>query len=135
MRAFSRVLVGTLVPLLAGCAVGPDYEQPEVPVADEWQSAVEAEMSGEKPDIEKWWETLDDPLLTDLIRRAELANLDLRIAVARVAEVRALRGIAKGDYFPDLVLNGAYSRTKFSEESPIGQIIIGSGGEVTPVRR
>ena len=83
MRTFSRVLVGTLVPLLAGCAVGPDYEQPEAPVADEWQSAVEAEMSSGEPDIEVWWEALDDPLLTDFIRRAELANLDLRIAVAR----------------------------------------------------
>jgi NodT family efflux transporter outer membrane factor (OMF) lipoprotein len=117
---------------LGACKVGPDYVEPEVPTEDAWRAAVEAEMSQEEPDIEKWWESLGDSTLTDLVRRAELANLNLRIAVARVAEARALRGIAKGDLYPDLVLGGAYSYTEISENSPIGQIIVGSGGQIEP---
>jgi len=127
--AFPMVL-GLLV--VQGCKVGPDYVEPEVEITDEWLTAVEAEMSAEEPDIEKWWESLGDSALTELIRRSELANLNLQIAVARVAEARALRGIAKGDLFPDLVLEGAYSYTKLSENSPTGQIIVGSGGDVEP---
>ena len=126
------ILLGAGTLVNAACAVGPDYEQPVIPVADAWQSAVEAEMSAEEPDIERWWEMLDDSVLTDLIRRAELANLDLRRSVARVAEARALRGIARGDFFPNVVLEGAYSRTKISEESPTGQIIGGQGGDIAP---
>jgi NodT family efflux transporter outer membrane factor (OMF) lipoprotein len=117
---------------LGACKVGPDYVEPEVPTEDAWRAAVEAEMSQEEPDIEKWWESLGDSTLIDLVRRAELANLNLRIAVARVAEARALRGIAKGDLYPDLVLGGAYSYTEISENSPIGQIIVGSGGQIEP---
>jgi NodT family efflux transporter outer membrane factor (OMF) lipoprotein len=117
---------------LGACKVGPDYVQPEIDLNDDWRAAVEAEMARDEPDIERWWESLEDSTLTDLIRRAELANLDLRIAVARVAEARALRGIAKGDLYPDLVLDGAYSYTQISENSPLGQVIVGSGGEVEP---
>jgi NodT family efflux transporter outer membrane factor (OMF) lipoprotein len=122
-----------LVLALGACKVGPDYVQPEIDLNDDWHAAVEAEMSQDAPDIERWWESLEDSTLTELIRRAELANLDLRIAVARVAEARALRGIAQGDLYPNLVLDGAYSYTRISENSPLGQIIVGSGGEVEPV--
>jgi NodT family efflux transporter outer membrane factor (OMF) lipoprotein len=130
-----RFLSICLVLVLGACKVGPDYAEPEVSIKDEWRASVEAEMSQEEPDIEKWWESLEDPVLTELIRQAEIANLDLRIAVARVSEARALRGIAKGDLFPNLVLDGAYSYTRVSENSPTGQIIIGTGGEVEPVEQ
>ncbi|MGD8698000.1 MAG: efflux transporter outer membrane subunit [Gemmatimonadales bacterium] len=134
MQCFRLLLVG-LVLAIGACKVGPDYVEPEVPMKDEWRAAVEAEMSQQQPDIERWWESLDDRVLTELIRSAEVANLDLRIAVARVAEARALRGIAKGDLFPNLVLDGAYSYTELSENSPVGQIITGSGGEIEPVEQ
>jgi len=39
---------------LAGCTVGPDYEAPTVEVMDEWESAVDTELSRETPDIELW---------------------------------------------------------------------------------
>jgi len=135
MRSLIRFLaLPTVTALLAvqGCKVGPDYVEPEVEATDEWFTAVEAEMSGGEPDIERWWESLGDSTLTDLIKSAEIANLDLRIAVSRVAEARALRGIAKGDLYPDLVLEGSYSHTKLSDNSVIGQIITGEGGEVEP---
>ena len=132
MREFRGPWVVIALVAMGGCKVGPDYVQPEVQVQDEWRGAVEMEMSETEPDIEKWWESLGDTALTDLIRRAELANLDLQIAVARVAESRALRGIAKGDLFPDLVLDGAYSYRRLSENSPLGELITGQGGEVEP---
>jgi multidrug efflux system outer membrane protein len=130
-----RFLPILLVLALGACKVGPDYVEPEIPIQDEWRAAVETEMSQEEPDIERWWENLEDPALTDLIRRSEVANLDLRIAVARVAEARALRGIAKGDFFPNLVLDGAYSYTEISENSPVGQVIVGAGGTVEPTEQ
>ena len=129
----SRAMLGLFATFLAGCTVGPDYQAPTVEVMDEWESVVDAELSQETPDIELWWESLGDTVLTSLIREAELGNLDLRIAVALVAESRAARGIAKGDLYPNLVLDGAYSYTRISENSPAGQIIVGSGGSIEPV--
>jgi multidrug efflux system outer membrane protein len=53
------------------------------------------ELEDEEAPLQMWWTELQDTVLTDLIRRAELANLNLQAAVARVAEARARRGIAK----------------------------------------
>jgi len=121
-------VVGAL--LLQGCLLGPNYVTPEIETADAWRSAVAEEMQQESPPITFWWESLGDPVLTDLIRRSELANLDLKSAVARVREARAQRGIARGDYFPSVTLSGAYSYFKLSENSPAGQIIVGSGATI-----
>jgi multidrug efflux system outer membrane protein len=125
-RSFGpAAVVGAL--LLQGCLLGPNYVEPQIGTADAWRSAVAEEMSQESPPIVRWWESLGDTVLTDLIHRAELANLDLKSAVARVREARALRGIARGDYFPTITLNGAYSYFKLSENSPAGQIAAGAG--------
>lgn len=110
----------------AGCVVGPDYEAPAFEVQDQWRTNVEREMAPDDTALETWWESLNDPVLTDLIRRAELSNLDLALAVARVQEARALRGIAKGGYWPDIVLQGAFSRTQVSENGVQGSALDGS---------
>jgi outer membrane protein TolC len=102
--------------LLAGCTVGPDYEAPDYSVPDEWRTAVVEELEDEEAPLQMWWTELQDTVLTDLIRRAELANLNLQAAVARVAEARARRGIAKGGYYPDIFLGGAYSYQQLSEQ-------------------
>ena len=116
---------GMLLPLLvafAACTVGPDYEPPDLTttVPDQWHSAVETEMTADTTDLEMWWLTFNDSLLTDLIRRAEFGNLDLQAAVGRVAEARAIRGIASGKYWPDIVLGGAYNYQKISENGLTG---------------
>ena len=116
-RARSPVLLTALF-LLAACAVGPDYEPPDLTVEmvpDQWRTTVETEMAADTTDLEMWWISFNDSLLTELIKRAEFGNLDLQAAVGRVAEARAIRGVAKGGYWPDIVLGGAYSYQKLSE--------------------
>jgi NodT family efflux transporter outer membrane factor (OMF) lipoprotein len=113
--------------LLVGCTVGPDYEAPDYSVPDEWRAAVVEELEDENAPLEMWWTELQDTVLTDLIQRAELANLNLQAAVARVAEARARRGIAKGGFYPDIFLGGAYSYQKVSEKGVEG--VAGGGGD------
>lgn len=106
------------VALLAACTVGPDYEPPDLTVEtvpDRWRTTVETEMAADTTDLEMWWVSFNDSLLTELIKRSELGNLGLQAAVGRVAEARAIRGQAKGGYWPDIVLGGAYSYQKLSE--------------------
>jgi len=117
-RARLPVLLAALALLVAGCAVGPNYEPPELTVEtvpDQWRTTVETEMQADTTDLEMWWISFNDSLLTELIRRSEFGNLDLQAAVGRVAEARAIRGVAKGGFWPDIVLGGAYSYQKLSE--------------------
>lgn len=65
--------------------------------------------------IEKIVQTPDnDPLLTTLITRAMASNLELRLAVARVREVRARRGVVAPDNQPQVAASGAYTRIRRS---------------------
>jgi NodT family efflux transporter outer membrane factor (OMF) lipoprotein len=95
---------------LAGCAVGPDYEVPEYPMPDAWESAAAKDIEGEAPPIVDWWRAFNDPVLDSLMVRARAANLDLRVGVGRVAEARALRAVAGGDFWPQVQGNGDFTR-------------------------
>jgi len=137
----SRIPGGILVPipgailclfaiLVAGCTVGPNYKRPETPMPDGWHTEVMQDLDETSQPLVQWWTTLGDTVLTDLIREAEVSNLNLASAVARVEEARAVRGIATGGRLPDVILDGAYSRTQISENSASGTVVKEAGGEV-----
>ncbi|MBI1853255.1 MAG: efflux transporter outer membrane subunit [Planctomycetes bacterium] len=106
--------------LLAGCAVGPNYTQPEVATPVAFAEAPAAAVSSEPPDLSRWWSVFGDAELDSLVERALSANLDLRIAGARLREARALRGVAAADRWPELDASGSYSRTRRSENAFTG---------------
>ncbi len=86
--------------LLAGCAVGPDYERPLVAEPQEFrgQSAADATSLADLP----WWELFQDATLKGLIQEALSSNYDVQLAAARVQEARARKGEAKSRFFPSI---------------------------------
>src|SRR6185369_7230695 len=52
---------------------------------------------------------LDDSVLLSMVEAAMAGNQDLKVAVARVKEYRALLGAARGDLFPQINASGARS--------------------------
>ncbi len=96
---------------ISGCAaVGPDYCLPETDFPKKWHTNLEKGLVAASPDpvaLARWWNTLDDPLLAEMILRAARNNLDLKEARARVLEARARTGIASAGYFPDIDISGS----------------------------
>lgn len=86
-----------LILLLSGCSFIPNYERPAAPVPEQWPSKVSSSVTAP---IGEWNVYFTDPQLQKLIAAALEHNRDLRIAVARVDEARALAGIARADRFP-----------------------------------
>ena len=80
--------------LSTGCAVGANYERPKLPAPAQYRF-VEAEANAQSLADLPWFQVFDDPALQALIREAIGNNLDLRIAAARVEEMRARAGIVK----------------------------------------
>ena len=80
-RSAALLIAGVLV---GGCAVGPDYREPELDPPDAWHQALIQGLSTGEADLETWWKVLEDPVLEELIERATAGNLDLRVAVARI---------------------------------------------------
>jgi NodT family efflux transporter outer membrane factor (OMF) lipoprotein len=80
-------------------------------------------------DLARWWTTFDDPALDALVERAVAANLDLRLATARLREARALRGVTGADLFPDVNVAGSYTRSRSSENAFDFEGAGGGGGQ------
>ena len=102
--------------LLQGCKVGPDYVGPKANVPDVWhQRATEGLAAGESQ-VQTWWRVFEDATLDDLIQRAGANNLNLRQALTRIRQARALRGVARGEYFPDVDATGGAARAETSDD-------------------
>ncbi|USJ01080.1 efflux transporter outer membrane subunit [Xanthomonas prunicola] len=94
--------------VLSGCAVGPDY-RPEPPAAVTLQGAQDPAYSTQSP-VGNWWSQFDDPVLEQLVRDALFANHDLRIAVARVKQARAVFVERRLDQAPHITAQSSFDR-------------------------
>lgn len=101
---------------LAGCAVGPDYQEAAPSVPERWQAAAYAEArktgepeqakTGLKPvdseALKRWWQSFGDAELDRLMELALDGNLDIRIALARIDQARAERRGTRAELFPEV---------------------------------
>ncbi|MDB6015967.1 MAG: efflux system, outer rane lipoprotein NodT family [Pedosphaera sp.] len=97
-----------LMLLVAGCAVGPDYRRPAVnsPATFRGQPAATTNSLADLA----WWEVYQDTNLQAFIREALTNNYDLRIAVTRVEQARAVAMQARSQFVPSISYNGNISR-------------------------
>jgi outer membrane protein, multidrug efflux system len=106
-----RLTALSLALWLAGCAsVGPNYKKPvERPVT---LQGIDAAREVGTDFQTAWWEQFNDATLNALIQRAAKNSPDLKIAMAHLAESRALLGSAKSEQLPDIEGVANYSRTR-----------------------
>src|SRR5205823_10594324 len=86
------------------------------PVAPDWIARGAGSIDPSAEPVGPWWESVGDPVLTDLIVEAYRQNPSLQAAGVRVLEGQARRGIAIGTLFPQTQnAVGGYRRTVASE--------------------
>lgn len=116
---------------LAGCAVGPDYQAPQLPAPAPFHNQPAfAQRSTTLPaaDMSAWWAGFGDRELETLVNRALAQNLDLKQAVARVDQASALTLGARSALLPSGELNAQASRTRQSLQDPTGRLASASPG-------
>lgn len=103
--------------LVSGCSLAPELKQPEVEVPTRFKELPPAERGAWKParpseDLPRgqWWQVFNDPVLDRLEEDAIVANQNLQAAAARVAQARALVGVAKADRIPQV--NAGFGPTR-----------------------
>ena len=116
--------------LLAGCAVGPNYQRPtSVDIsgykeAEGWVPAAPADALDRGP----WWLLFGDPLLDELQSRVQVSNQNVAIAVAAYAQARALVREQRASLFPVVSLDAGASRSGSGSDSRAASL--SSGGRV-----
>ena len=105
--------------LLAGCAVGPTYELPAVEAPGDWAAG---KADARWPAFD-WWTAFQDPVLDRLASEALANNHNLKAAVERVAEARALAQVAGAALYPSLSADVQAGRQKNSSSNPNGKTV------------
>jgi NodT family efflux transporter outer membrane factor (OMF) lipoprotein len=100
--------------LLAGCATGPAYRRPDIPVTaykeaaalPAWKYAEPAELDAQG----RWWLAYGDAHLSELVEEAGRSNDTIRISEARYRQALALAASSRAGLFPFLDLTGGVKR-------------------------
>ncbi|BFM07911.1 efflux transporter outer membrane subunit [Halioxenophilus aromaticivorans] len=74
--------------LLTACAVGPNYQRPEVNLAQDFVDDASQQSYAQVATL-AWWQSYDDPLLNQWVEQGLGSNLDIAVAVERIAAAQA----------------------------------------------
>ena len=107
----SRLALATSI-ALGGCAVGPDYRMPEVPAGDRFSVRHATEVTVDEPRSEAWWQRFNDPVLNELVARADMQNIDLRRSLLALETYRAQYTVDFARLFPAMDTGIAYDRRR-----------------------
>ncbi len=106
-----------LLIFLSGCAVGPDYERPEIKKPDKFiylDSLKISDSTAIATVDTTWWSLFGDSELNRLIKKALKENTDINIASARVEEFMGRYGVSKSDFYPKFGADVSAVTGKFS---------------------
>lgn len=117
-----NLLIAALV--LAGCASVPEIDPASLPSAPAQYKEgdgrwMRAEPAAAQPRGE-WWRAFGDPVLDDLVARADIANTGIQQSAARLAQARAAARLANASRWPQLALSAGASRADGLPTIPAG---------------
>jgi len=98
------ILLGVLT--LGGCSMVPEYRQPELPLAQQWNAV----SGGQSAAGGQWWREFHSAELDQLIDRGLASNFTLKAAISRIDEARASAQVTGAGQYPALNLSGNYQR-------------------------
>lgn len=88
----------------------PDYLQNPLP--ETWQ--LEQQNFQTNPCDDAWWNTFNDPVLTQLINMAVANNYNVAAALKRIEMASKEIGMAKSSYYPSIDVSGGYNKARTS---------------------
>lgn len=122
-----------LIFIEVGCAVTSDYQPPIVDMPPHWSGQPTNKVHVAQSAI-AWWKLFQDAELDSLIARAVAANLDIRLAHARLLEVRTQLRIEAANALPSLTVTASYARERETKNAPSPLLVERDGTIEAPGR-
>jgi len=131
VSAFGLRILPLTALLLAGCAVGPNYQRSPAlgtnAMPASFTGATDTNAGAWKPAQPSahlprgsWWEMFGDPELNRLEGLATTNNQQLAAAFANFQQARALVGVARAGFFPQISADPSFTRQRTSANQSAG---------------
>ncbi|QQX78351.1 efflux transporter outer membrane subunit [Shewanella sp. KX20019] len=108
--------------MVAGCAVGPNYEVPSSNLDSEYlfQGANGTEVAQRlKTDDHAWWTKFDDPILNQLVVDAQNQAIPLKIAAQRIRMAQSYQSTIESFKVPTVNVGAGFGNFQISENDPL----------------
>jgi len=105
--------LGLCVLLLSACAVGPDYQKPDMTTPVQFKAAEGWTQASPSDAIARgaWWEVYGDPQLNGLVEKLNRSNQTVAQYEAQYRQAQALVRSSRGAFFPTLDLSAGKTRS------------------------
>ena len=109
---------------LTGCAVGPDYQEPTISMAEAYLHVQDSGLSSESGQNEFWWTEFKDPTLNQMVRDVQSQNIPLKVAAERVKMANSYKSMVESFKVPTINLGAGYMNYQFSKnDSSLGPVL------------
>src|SRR5262249_14112674 len=108
-----------LVTTLSGCLLEADKPDIAIEVPKDYKFITSKDTEAALPSLD-WWEGFRSAELTQLMREAQAANLDIAIAIAQILQADAQVRIAGAALLPDIGFGASDTASKVSQQLGTG---------------
>jgi outer membrane protein, multidrug efflux system len=124
-----------LMTTLSGCLLEADKPDIAIDVPQDYKFTSSKESEAALPALD-WWEGFRSAELTQLMREAQAANLDIAVAIAQILQADAQVRVTGAALLPDITFNGTDEAFRDSQQLGTGAgTSRGGAGGVSPYGR
>jgi outer membrane protein, multidrug efflux system len=111
--------VVALMTTLSGCLLEADKPDIAIDVPQDFKFTSSKDAEAALPPLD-WWETFRSAELTQLMREAQTANLDIAVAIAQILQADAQVRITGATLLPDINFNASDTASRSSQQLGVG---------------
>ncbi|MBL4831991.1 MAG: TolC family protein [Aliivibrio sp.] len=112
---FKKLTPIALAVFLSGCAVGPDYQEPTVSLANTYLFANEQALN----DNEMWWQQFNDQTLNQMVLDVQQQNIPLKVASKRISMANSYQSIVESFKVPTVNVGAGYYNYQISQNDSL----------------
>ncbi len=105
---------------LSGCAAGPDYARPKLPVsiADRYYNQLTSSDSNDIVNLNQWWKGFHDEVTSEIVEDVLKNNYSLKAAAARLVQAQAAFKYSTGLESPDISVSFSRVMSRVDSGTP-----------------
>ncbi|MFM2587407.1 efflux transporter outer membrane subunit [Vibrio sp. TBV020] len=101
--------------VLVGCAVGPDYSEPTVSMAESYLYSENQQVA----ENDYWWTQFNDQTLNTMVANVQSQNIPLKMAATRISMANSYKSVVESFKVPTINVGAGYYNYQLSKNDSL----------------